>query len=166
MALIHLDAGVLIGFLDADDTHQAAARTFLAEALDRADRLAMATSVLAECLVGPAKRGDEAVALVHDLCQRLPIEMVDLDTDIAVTAARLRARHRSLRLPDTLVIATASVAHADHLVTTDHRWPSAEALDASVTIQTLWPDGQPASGDSPPRFGPACFGAWTTWRST
>ena len=137
MALIHVDAGVLIGFLDAEDAHHSTARAVIAEALDRADRLAMATSALAECLVGPARRGDEAVNLVHDLRQRLPIEMVDLDVEIATAAAHLRARHHSLRLPDALVIATASVARADHLVTTDRRWPSEKVLGIAVTIRTL-----------------------------
>ncbi|MGI8793202.1 MAG: type II toxin-antitoxin system VapC family toxin [Acidimicrobiales bacterium] len=137
MALIHLDAGILIGFLDADDAHHSAARTAIAEAIDRGDRLAMASSALAECLVAPARRGEEAIALVHELRQRLPIEIVPLDVDVATTAARLRAQHRSLRLPDALVIATASVDAADQLVTTDPRWPTAKALHLTVTIRTL-----------------------------
>ena len=137
MALIHLDAGVLIGFLDADDAHHAAARTAVAEALERSDRLAMAASAFAECLVGPARRGDEAMDLVHDLRRRLPIAIVDLNVDIATAAAHLRARHRALRLPDALVIATATVARADGLVTTDRRWPSQRVLDVPVAIRTL-----------------------------
>lgn len=137
MALIHLDAGVLIGFLDADDAHHRAAREEIAGAIDRADRLAMAASAFAECLVAPARRGDDAVALVHDLRQRLPIEIIPLDVEIATAAARLRARHRSLRLPDALVIATSVVAGADLLVTTDGRWPRARALQLSATIRTL-----------------------------
>lgn len=137
MALIHLDAGVLIGFLDSDDGHHAAGRAVVAEALDRGDRLAMAASASAECLVGPARRGDEAVDIVHDLRRRLPIEIVDLNVDIATAAALLRARHRALRLPDALVIATAAVGAADGLVTTDRRWPTERALDVPVTIGTL-----------------------------
>jgi predicted nucleic acid-binding protein len=137
VALIHLDAGVLIGFLDADDAHHGAARTAIAAAVDHADRLAMAASALAECLVGPARRGDNAVKLVHELRERLPIEIIELDVDIATAAARLRARHRSLRLPDALVIATASMDDADHLVTTDRRWPTARALRLSATIRIL-----------------------------
>lgn len=137
MALIHLDAGVLMGFLDAEDVHHRTARSAIAEAVDRADNLEMAASALAECLVGPARRGDEAVDLVHDLRQRLPIAVVPLDVDIATAAARLRARHRSLRLPDALVIATAAVSGADQLVTTDRRWPQAKALELAATLRTL-----------------------------
>lgn len=133
MALIHIDAGVLIGLLDAGDAHHAAARAVIAEALDRGDRLAMAASAFAECLVGPARRGSDAVDVVQDLRQRLPLELVDLDVVIATAAAHLRARHRTLRLPDALVVATATVGHADRLVTTDRRWPGDEALGVPVT---------------------------------
>lgn len=133
MGLIHLDAGVLIGFLDADDMHHPGARAVIADALDRSDRLAMAASAYAECIVGPARRGPGAVGLVQDLRQRLPLEIVDLNVDIATAAASLRARHRTLRLPDALVIATATVGQADRLVTTDRRWPSAEVLHLLVT---------------------------------
>ena len=135
MALIHLDAGVLIGFLDADDAHHAAARSVVSHALDGADRLAMAASSLAESLVGPARRGDDAVQLVHSLLERLPLEVVALDLDVATRAARLRARHRSLRLPDALVIATAVEHGADRLVTTDRRWPTAKALGLSMKLE-------------------------------
>lgn len=137
MALIHLDAGVLIGFLDGNDAHHQAAGAVIAEALDQGDRLAMAASALAECLVGPARRGDEAIEVVHDLRRRLPIEVVDLDVDIATAAARLRAGHRSLRLPDALVIATAFERDADELVTTDRKWPGAKVLGAGRAIRVI-----------------------------
>ena len=137
MALIHLDAGVLIGFLDGDDAHHQVAGSVIAEALDQGDRLAMAASALAECLVGPARRGDESVELVHDLRRRLPIEVVDLGVDVATAAARLRAGHRSLRLPDALVIATAFEREADELVTTDRRWPDSKVLGAGGTIRVI-----------------------------
>lgn len=137
MALIHLDAGVLIGFLDGDDAHHEAAGRAIAAALDQGDRLAMAASALADCLVGPARRSDEAIELVHDLRRRLPVEVVALDVDIATAAARLRAAHRSLRLPDALVIATAFEREADELVTTDRRWPGTKELGAGPTIRVI-----------------------------
>lgn len=137
MGLIHLDAGVVIGFLDADDVHHQAARAVLADAADEGDHLALAASALAECLVGPARRGDAAVEVVQTVVDRLPAEVVDLDAATATVAARLRARHRALRLPDALVIATAATGRADRLVTTDHRWPSAAAMGLTLTIEQL-----------------------------
>jgi predicted nucleic acid-binding protein len=67
----------------------------------------------------------------------LPIEVVELNATIATVAARLRAGYGILRLPDALVIATASAARADQLVTTDRRWPTAETLEVAMRIQTL-----------------------------
>ena len=137
MALIHLDAGVIIGLLDRDDTHHLAARAVLAEALSQGDRLAMAASAFAECLVGPSRRGEDAVRVVRELFDRMPISVIALDTETAVLAARLRSTHRALRLPDALVIATAVQAQADQLITTDRRWPTARALKLKTTIKHL-----------------------------
>ena len=137
MGLIHLDAGVVIGFLDADDAHHQAAAQALAASLRSGDRLAMAASAFAECLVGPSRRGERAVATVTDLFERLPIDIVDLDADIARRAATLRAKRASLRLPDALVLATASESSADHLITTDRRWPTARKLGLALAITVL-----------------------------
>lgn len=137
MGLTHLDAGVIIAFLDADDAHHDAARSAISDAFDNADRLSIAASALAECLVGPARRGPKAVEVVRALLERLPVSVVDLDADIAVRAARLRARHRSLKLPDALVLATAEQSAADRLITADRKWPTAKALQLTVSIQQV-----------------------------
>ncbi|MGE3684891.1 MAG: PIN domain-containing protein [Acidimicrobiia bacterium] len=71
------------------------------------------------------------------MVERLTIAIVPLDVEIASTAARLRAAHRSLRLPDALVIATAVDASADQLVTTDRRWPTAKALELRATLRHI-----------------------------
>ena len=137
MGLTHLDAGVIIAFLDGDDSHHDAATTALANAFDHADRLSIAASALAECLVGPARRSTEAVELVHTAIGRLPASVVPLDEDIATRAAVLRARHRTLKLPDALVIATAETSGADRLITTDRKWPTAKAMKLAVAIEHI-----------------------------
>lgn len=137
MGLTHVDAGVVIAFLDGDDARHDAARSALSTALANADRLAIAASALAECLVGPARRGPKAVELVSNLIERLPLAVVALDEEIAVQAAVLGARHRSLKLPDALVIATAEHSSADDLITTDRKWPTANAMKLNVSIQRI-----------------------------
>lgn len=137
MALIHLDAGVVIGFLDADEAHHERARAVLAAAVAAGESIEMAASALSECLVAPARRGERAVSIVLDLVRRLPIHVVSLDLSVAAEAARLRARHASLRLPDALVIATAASHGADRLVTTDARWPSARRLGVPFAVERL-----------------------------
>lgn len=137
MGLIHLDAGVVIGLLDADDAHHRPSAEALAAAMQAGDRLAMAASAFAECLVGPSRRGHSAVATVNNLFERLPIDVVELDAETARRAAALRAKHSSLRLPDALVLATAAQSNAARLITTDRRWPTARKLGLAFTLQVI-----------------------------
>jgi len=137
MGLTHLDAGVIIAFLDGADAHHNAARSALSTSVDNAERLAIAASALAECLVGPARRSTKAVELVRTVIDRLPVSVVHLDEEIATQAAMLRARHRSLKLPDALVIATAEHYSADRLITTDRKWPTAKAMKLTVSIEQI-----------------------------
>lgn len=137
MGLTHVDAGVIIAFLDRDDVHHDAARATLARALDDAERLSISASALAECLVGPARRNTKAVELVRTVIDRLPVSVVNLDAEIPTRAAMLRARHRSLKLPDALVLATAEHSGADHLITTDRRWPTAKAMKLTLSIEWI-----------------------------
>lgn len=137
MGLTVLDAGVIIAFLDANDAHHAAAHTALSDVRSRNDRLVLPASAFAEVLVGPSRKGAPAVAAVQTLVARVPIDVEPLDADIALTAASLRAHHQSLKLPDALVIATASHLRADHLVTTDRRWPNRTRLKLKTVITQL-----------------------------
>ena len=137
MGLIHLDAGVIIGFLNRHDVHHEASRTVISEAMNHGDRLEASVTVYAECHVGPMRSGSEAVRLVEEFFEQLPISIVVMSRDIAFEAARLRAVNSSLRLPDALVIATAVDRQADRLVTTDGRWPSKVTKKSSLKIQRI-----------------------------
>jgi len=137
MGLTVLDAGVIIGFLDGNDVHHEASHTALSTARDRNDRLVLPASAFAEVLVGPSRKGDEAVVAVRGLVDRLPIGIEPLGAEIAVAAAKLRARHRSLKLPHALVIATASHLNADHLITTDRGWPGRTKLRLRASIAEI-----------------------------
>ena len=120
MAIVVLDASIVIAFLDANDAHHAAA----VEAFGRARReaLVLPSSAYAEILVDPWRRGPDAVALVRRFLTDLGIRIEPLTADIAERAARLRSGHRTLRLPDALVLATADALDATAL-TCDRSWP-------------------------------------------
>ncbi|HEX6129647.1 MAG TPA: PIN domain-containing protein [Candidatus Limnocylindria bacterium] len=124
MALTILDAGVIIGVLDASDAHHQAARHAMREALDRGDLLAVPASAYAESLVGPARQGREAMRRVEAYLVDLAADVEPITRQIAVRAALLRARHGSrLPLPDALVLATALHLGAERVLTTDRGWP-------------------------------------------
>jgi predicted nucleic acid-binding protein len=101
-----LDASVLIGLLDAADTHHNRAVDDV-EAADREGRkLLLPASAYSETLVAfaRARRLDEARRAIA----AMGITIVPLTDTVAERAAELRARHTSLRLPDAIVLATAS----------------------------------------------------------
>lgn len=118
MGAIALDADVLIGFLNRDDPHHAAARRVIGDAERGADRIVIAASVYAEASIGPLRAGRHD--LVDGLIAALAIEIVPIDRRLALEAARLRARHRTLRLPDALALAAARQERAE-LKTFDRR---------------------------------------------
>ena len=137
MGLTVLDAEVLIGLLDGRDAHHDAAHAALGALRDRGDSLVLPASALAEILVGPCRNGPDAVATVWALVERVPVAIAPIDADVAMAAAQLRARHRSLKLPDALVIATAAHLEADHLVTTDRGWPTRAKLGLRSAITEI-----------------------------
>lgn len=118
MALIVLDASVVIAHLDpADALHEAATSVLLEYATDD---LRLPASAYAESLVDPARKGrlDDA----RDAIAALQLQIVPVDRLLAERAASLRARERGLRLPDALVLACGERLTADAIVTADRRW--------------------------------------------
>ncbi len=135
MGLTHLDAGVLIGLFDSSDAHHAASRRVVEAGFDNGERFAVAAPALAESLVGPLRRrGEAAIPPALGALDLLLVQITDITTPIALEAARLRAGHGSLKLPDALVIATAIETEAARLVTTDRRWPT---LETSFEIEQI-----------------------------
>ena len=119
MAIVVLDASVVIALLDASDAHNAAAVAAIGQA--RRETLVLPASAYAEILVDPLRRGPDAVAVVKRFVSDLGIHIEPLTPGVAEGAARLRARHGALRLPDALVLATAEALDAT-VFTCDRAW--------------------------------------------
>ena len=117
MALIVLDAGVVIAMLDPQDAGHASAVAALES--HAADDLRLPASALAEALVSPMRRG--VGEDVRRTILELGITVTPLDEEIAAVAAALRARRRTVRLPDALLVATGEALTADAVLTTDRR---------------------------------------------
>lgn len=124
MGLTVIDAGVIIGVLDAADPHHDAARRLLSAAVLDGDDLALPASVYAEVLVGPTRHGASARRVVDAFLADLAADVEPITRQSAARAAELRARHgRRLKLPGALVVATAMHLGAARVLTTDRRWP-------------------------------------------
>jgi len=100
-----LDASVLIGLLDTADVHHDRSIHDV-EAADReGQRLLLPASAYSETLVAFAR-----AARLEDARQAIMamgVAVVPLTETIAERGAELRARHKGLRLPDAIVLATA-----------------------------------------------------------
>jgi predicted nucleic acid-binding protein len=120
MAVTVLDASVVIAFLDANDAHHSA----VVEAIGKTSgqSLVLPASAYAETLVDPWRAGADAITVIKGFLAELGVRIEPLTAEIAERAARLRSKHRGLRLPDALVLATADALDATAL-TADRAWP-------------------------------------------
>lgn len=124
MGLTVVDAGIIIGVLDADDAHHPAAVRALSAVIGEDNHIAVPASAYAEALVGPARRGPSGRRAVDDFLADLAAEVEPITRQVAARAAELRASHeKRLKLPDALVVAVAMHLKADRILTTDRRWP-------------------------------------------
>lgn len=118
MALIVLDASVVIAHLDGANALHSAATNALNDYAD--DDLRLPASAYAECLVDPATKGQ--IPTVRRKIDALRLAIVPIDGAVVERTAALRAGRRSLRLPDAFVLAAAEELDADVVLTGDRRW--------------------------------------------
>ena len=120
MAVTVLDSSVLIAFLDADDPHHE--KAVLTLATNRQLELTTPASAYSEVLVYPYRTSAAEGARIERFFEEVPIRVEPVGVELGRRAARLRARHRRLRLPDALVIAAGDLLEARDVLTFDARW--------------------------------------------
>lgn len=119
--MIYVDSCLVIFAVERDDDLGRRTR----EALTRpATPLAISPLVLLESLVGPLRDPDTA-ARSRMMDALSSFELVPVDTEAYLDAARLRARHRGLATVDALHLAAARAAGCTALWTNDSRLASA-----------------------------------------
>lgn len=122
MGTVVLDSSVVIGVRDPQDAHHASAVKALRT--NRADghRLVLPCSALAEVMVGASRIGLPAIARVEAFVDAIIDDLHPIDRSTAKAAAAIRARHRSIRLPDALILAAGEVLSAHKVLTADGAW--------------------------------------------
>lgn len=120
MALVVLDASIVIAFLDPDDALHGAAVAALTR--HQHDELVIPLSVYTEILVAPYRRGAGAVSEVEAFLADFGIRIEAASPAIARSAVQFRSKFRRLRLPDAFVLATAEELDADSVLTGDESW--------------------------------------------
>ncbi|MGH7922787.1 MAG: type II toxin-antitoxin system VapC family toxin [Candidatus Dormibacteraceae bacterium] len=127
--VIVLDAGVLIAYLDGEDTHHRRAETLLTREID--DDFAANSLTLAEVLVVPARDGRREA--VREALQDLELRELPFPAGTAVKLADLRAS-TNLKMPDCCVLLAAEDNHA-RVASFDDRLVKAAATRKLVTVR-------------------------------
>jgi predicted nucleic acid-binding protein len=111
-----LDSSAIVAFLDRDDGLNDAATAALG-GLATEQRLLASAVTFAELLTGAhLLHHDEA--LVRGFFADLIAEILPVEVATAERAAELRSGHRSLRMPDALILATADIHSEAHALLT------------------------------------------------
>lgn len=129
---VALDSGVIVAFLDADDELHPAADQVIRD--HSGDKMEISAVAYAELLVGVG-RGHHARGSINAFIEGLQVAILPLDVEIAEVAVEIRSASSSLRLPDALILATASVSRsACTFVTGDRRLASATAPHVQIHL--------------------------------
>src|SRR5206468_1594081 len=131
---IVVDSSLVIAIFDTTDCHHEPTLARLRAHRADGHGFTIPASVHSEVLVGAFRASRQAAESRHADLRRLfgPARVVD--EAVAAEAALLRSKHKSLRLPDALVIATGIVDEADVILTADKRW-----ADVDRRIEVLTP---------------------------
>jgi predicted nucleic acid-binding protein len=126
-----LDSDVVIGFLDRQDAFHDAADSVIRE-FARRQRLVASVVTYAEVLTG-ARLGHHDEDDVAGFFRGLLSAVLPVDVAVADTAAVLRSRSKSLRMPDALILATAETdPDIDLVVTGDQQLTKVSGLRVEV----------------------------------
>jgi predicted nucleic acid-binding protein len=128
-----LDSDAVVGFLDSKDALHDAADAAIRD-LVHEQRLLVSVVTYAEVLTG-ARLGHHDEDQVRGFFAQLISEVVPVDMDVADKAAEFRSRHKALRMPDALILATAETnPDVDLLVTGDAQAPKVPGLDCAIRL--------------------------------
>ena len=132
MAVV-LDSDAVIGFLDRDDALHDAADAAVRDVMDE-HRILVSAVTYAEVMTG-AGLGHHDEAAVGGFFAELISAILPVDVPVADRAAEFRARFRSLRMPDALILASADTeASVDLIITGDRQIAEVSGLSCTVRL--------------------------------
>jgi PIN domain nuclease of toxin-antitoxin system len=132
VGLILLDSTVIAGFLDADDPLHEVIVARLKEVLGPHQLVASVFSY-GEVMAG-VYQGHHPQEQVKDFFDTF-VNLLSIDNDVATSAARLARKHRSLSMPDALVLGTADIEpEIDTIFGTNPAWAKITGLRCKVEL--------------------------------
>jgi predicted nucleic acid-binding protein len=136
--LISLDTSVLIYFVEGHPRYRSLCNPVFEAIENGRVKATTSTLTLLEILVQPyRKRLDDLVLKFFALLTTYPnLTWIDLNVDVADTAARLRADHR-LKIPDAIQAATAICSAATGFLCNDAVFKRVKAFDCLLLEECL-----------------------------
>lgn len=128
-----IDTNVFLNVLNREREFYEESKEVL-NAVDRGTlKTVIPTLVISEILTGfyMEKKDNEAGEFLSAVLTKDMVSVVQLSVDIAVSSAVIRAR-TGMRLPDSMVLATALHEKVDYMVTNDGNFP--DSLDGLHSI--------------------------------
>jgi predicted nucleic acid-binding protein len=129
---VYLDANVFIAAMENPGAHSDHA-WWIIHAVDEGEIAAVTSEItLAEILVKPIELDDATLAAVYEkmIVSNAHFEVRPVQRDILMRAAQLRARRKSIRLPDAIHIATALASSCSFVISDDQRLHSIDGVKA------------------------------------
>jgi predicted nucleic acid-binding protein len=128
-----LDSDAVIGFLDRDDALHDAADAAVRDVVG-GHRILASVVTYAEVMTA-ARLGHHDEAAVGGFFAELISAILPVDVPVADRAAEFRARFRSLRMPDALILASADTeASVDLIITGDQQIAKVSGLSCAVRL--------------------------------
>lgn len=135
IASVLLDTSVFIYFLEGVEPYNFLAEEIFQDIVDENIRGFLSVISITEFIAKPLI--DENETDVEDFKQflsALPIQVLELNYEIAERAGKLRSQYPSVPTPDALIVATALENDCDVFVTNDKRLKKLEVYGITVIV--------------------------------
>lgn len=120
MSRIFWDTSLFVHLFGGTDTGSERVAALRQRMLDRRDELCTSTLTLAEVLVKPLARADEALGERYEQAFAQAVRVIPFDREAARLYAEIR-QDRTVRAPDAFQLACAGAARVDLFITGDDR---------------------------------------------
>jgi predicted nucleic acid-binding protein len=130
---VYLDSNVFIAAMENPGAHSDHA-WWIIDAVEQSRIVGVTSEItLAEILVKPIELGDRDLAAAYEqmIMPSANFEVLQVQREILIGAAHMRARRSSIRLPDAIHVSTALASRCSHFVSDDQR------LHSIYKIRTL-----------------------------
>ena len=133
---IFLDTAPIIYFLEKNETYGLIVSQKIKEVIENEDQIVISALCYGEYLTVPYRNKDVVKEKNFEkFIKDLNIIVYDINVDIMKIAAKLRAKHRGLKMPDAIQLATSKYAKCKEFLTNDARL---ERIKEVNTIILSW----------------------------